>query len=71
MTHAREMLGTYPGTVVMMDADALVECIEAMLRLFPVVYRLRRRLPRRGDGRPFEALHYHVPQLLGRVRNDG
>jgi hypothetical protein len=29
MTHAREMLGTYPGTVVMMDADAQVECIEA------------------------------------------
>ena len=28
MTHTREMLDTYPGTVVMMDADALVECIE-------------------------------------------
>ena len=29
MTHAREMLDTYPGTVAFMDADALVECIEA------------------------------------------
>jgi hypothetical protein len=29
MTHAREMLDTYPGTVAIMDADALVECIEA------------------------------------------
>jgi hypothetical protein len=28
MTHAREMLDTYPGTAAM-DADALVECIEA------------------------------------------
>ena len=29
MTHAREMLTTNPGTVAMMDADALIECIEA------------------------------------------
>src|SRR5688500_5230228 len=29
MTHAREMLDTYPGTVAIMDADALIECIEA------------------------------------------
>ena len=29
MTHAREMLDTYPGTVTIMDADALIECIEA------------------------------------------
>ena len=28
MTHAREMLDTYPGTTAM-DASALVECIEA------------------------------------------
>jgi hypothetical protein len=29
MTHAREMLDTYPGAVAIMDADALIECIEA------------------------------------------
>jgi hypothetical protein len=28
MTHAREMLDTHPGTTAM-DADALIECIEA------------------------------------------
>src|SRR5919107_2296370 len=28
MTHAREMLDTYPGTVAM-DADVLIECIDA------------------------------------------
>src|SRR5215204_6748394 len=28
MTHAREMLDTHPGTATM-DADALIECIEA------------------------------------------
>jgi hypothetical protein len=28
MTHAREMLDTHPGTALM-DADALIECIEA------------------------------------------
>src|SRR5215208_792269 len=29
MTHAREMLDTFPGTVAIMDADALIECVEA------------------------------------------
>ena len=29
MTHAREMLDTHPGTTAVMDADALIECIEA------------------------------------------
>ena len=40
-----------------------------VLRLYPDVHLLRRRLPRRGYGRAHEALCDHVPQLLGRLRS--
>src|ERR687897_1484762 len=39
--------------------------------MYPDVHGLRRRLPRRGDGRAHEAVYGHLPQLLGSVRHDG
>ena len=70
MTHAREMVDTYPGTAAL-NVAALVECIEACFDCAQSCSACADACLGEEEVSHLRRCVYHVPQLLRRVCHNG